>query len=102
MLNEVCPRCGSLIFRTDGETLCVVCGDRFILVKTDQEAVEEEARLRLSNIREILISKVEEIASEVPSAIGHDQISPKVLLMNEILDAIKKLDLIISKRERSS
>jgi len=98
MLSEVCPSCGAPLFQTNDETVCPVCNARYILVKSDEEAAEEVLRLRLTELKEVLSSKAEEITRGILESENYQELTILVNVLNGLLDAIHKIKRITEKR----
>ncbi|MEM0377009.1 MAG: Sjogren's syndrome/scleroderma autoantigen 1 family protein [Thermofilum sp.] len=60
MLNELCPACRVPLFKLKtGEVLCPSCGQRFLLVSSDEEEMRARASLTLQALETTILEKIE-------------------------------------------
>ncbi|EEB74210.1 Sjogren's syndrome/scleroderma autoantigen 1 family protein [Thermococcus sp. AM4] len=77
MLDRHCPKCGSPLFEKDGRVFCPVCEYR---AKQRREEVRE--------FEEILLEKLNELASNLPD--DPDELEKRLSVMERIIDLIEK------------
>jgi len=60
MLNELCPACRVPLFKLKtGDVLCPSCGQRFLLVSSDEEEMRARASLTLQALETTILEKIE-------------------------------------------
>jgi UPF0148 protein len=75
MLNELCPACKVPLFRLKtGEVICPSCGQRFVLVSSDEEEIRARAALTLRNLEATVIEKIEFLRRKVAEAESLDEL----------------------------
>lgn len=66
MLDKVCPHCGVPLFRLkSGEVICPKCGQRFVIVASDEEELRVRSGLALSALEQTVVEKLEYLRSEL-------------------------------------
>lgn len=69
MLNELCPACRVPLFKLrTGEVICPSCGQRFLIVSSDEEETRARASLTLQALEMTVIEKVEFLRRKIASA----------------------------------
>lgn len=60
MLNELCPACRVPLFKLKtGDVVCPSCGQRFLLVSSDEEELRAKTSLALQTLELTVLEKVE-------------------------------------------
>jgi len=75
MLNELCPVCKVPLFRLKtGEVLCPSCGQRFVLVSSDEEEIRARTALTLRNLEATVVEKIEFLRRKVAETESLDEL----------------------------
>lgn len=76
MLDATCPNCNVPLFRLkSGEIICPKCGQRFLLVSSDEEELEAKTQITLQGLEAILSKKINELGLLLDAAENMDDIS---------------------------
>jgi len=69
MLDTTCPKCNVPLFRLkSGEVICPKCGQRFLLVGSDEEELEARSNITLQGLEAALSKKVGELGFMLEAA----------------------------------
>ncbi|MHA1512854.1 MAG: Sjogren's syndrome/scleroderma autoantigen 1 family protein [Candidatus Hodarchaeales archaeon] len=94
MLGEACPDCNVPLFKSKDRIFCPQCERKAVYAKDDTEVRQIEQNLSLnestSQLKDILIGKINFLANQLASADDPQQIIP-------ILEMIEKMLVIIQK-----
>jgi UPF0148 protein len=61
MLSEVCPECGTPLFRKGKETFCPKCNKQVVIIQSSEQETRFKADQVLEDSEQILLSKIREI-----------------------------------------
>ncbi|OYT31920.1 MAG: hypothetical protein B6U94_01500 [Thermofilum sp. ex4484_79] len=90
MLERVCPQCNVPLFRLkSGEIICPSCGQRFVIVQSEEEEIRVYANEALKELERILISKIYKMAAEVRNVSDVSELSDLLKSVYEILKVIE-------------
>ncbi len=92
MLSETCPRCGSPLFQAGDEVVCAVCGTKYVLVSSEEEAAEARAMYSLMALRDALIGLLDRSVSSIElGEVDHQEISR----VREIVETVEVIERIL-------
>ena len=92
MLSETCPRCGSPLFQAGDEVVCAVCGTKYVLVSSEEEAAEARAMYSLMALRDALIGLLDRSVSSIEvGEVDHQEI----LRVREIVETVEVIERIL-------
>ena len=92
MLNEVCPVCGTPLFKLkNGEVICPKCNRRVYLVKNEQEEGMIKKRVFLQEVEENLLKKIDELQSIISSTTDFDEIDRYIQYLINMLEALERV-----------
>lgn len=92
MLSETCPKCGSPLFQAGGEVVCAVCGTKYVLVSSDEEAAEARAMYSLMALRDALVGLIDR--SLGPLEAGEVD-SLEISRIREVVETIEVIERIL-------
>jgi len=79
MLDQVCPNCRVPLFRLkSGEVICPKCGQRFIIVQTDEEELEVRGNIVLQELERAAVEKLWRVAALIKESQDYSQIAEAV------------------------
>ena len=79
MLDQVCPNCRVPLFRLkSGEVVCPKCGQRFIIVQTDEEELEVRGNIVLQELERAAVEKLWRVAALIKESQDYSQIAEAV------------------------
>ena len=84
MLSELCPRCRVPLFRLkSGDVICPSCGQRFLIVSSEEEERRARASLTLQSLEATVLEKIEYLRARAAQAEALDELADigKALLM---------------------
>jgi len=94
MLEATCPRCGVPLFRLkSGEIICPSCGQRFLLVSSDEEELRAREKIVLQELESVLLEKILELKDRLANTGSEEDISRTgntLLLLLQLLDMSRK------------
>lgn len=94
MLEQTCPSCNVPLFRSKtGEVFCPSCGQRYIIVSSDEEELEVRGNLTLQELERVAVEKLAQVAAELKAARDSSEIS-------EALDAALNLLRVVDYARR--
>lgn len=100
MLETTCPSCNVPLFRLKtGDVVCPSCGQRFILVQSDEEELEAYGDLALQELERNAIEKIRMLTYEMKEASDYQHIKRAAEVT---LDLLKILRATRSLRKKSS
>ncbi len=92
MLSETCPRCGSPLFQAGDEVVCAVCGTKYVLVSSEEEAAEARAMYSLMALRDALIGLLDRSVRSIEvGEVDHQEISR----VREIVETVEVIERIL-------
>ncbi len=91
MLDKLCPYCGVPLFRLkSGEILCPKCGQRFVIVASDEEEIRARSALTLRSLEQTVIERLELLREELSKALNPSdiyEVGKAVMMLLQILEA---------------
>lgn len=94
MLEQTCPTCNVPLFRLKtGEIVCPSCGQRYVIVSSDEEELEVRGNLTLQELERVAIEKLAQVSSELKAARDYSEVS-------EVLDAALNLLRVVDYARR--
>ncbi len=76
MLEQTCPFCNVPLFRLKtGEVVCPSCGQRFVIVSSDEEELQARGNLVLQELERAAVERLAEIASQLRGARDPSEVS---------------------------
>jgi len=76
MLEQTCPACNVPLFRLKtGEVVCPSCGQRYIIVSSDEEELEVRGNLTLQELERAAIDKLARVVAELRAAKDYSEVS---------------------------
>lgn len=76
MLEQLCPTCKVPLFKTkSGEVTCPSCGQRFVIVSSDEEELEVKGNFVLQELEQAAVSKLAQVTSSLMSAQDYSEVS---------------------------
>jgi len=76
MLEQTCPACNVPLFRLKtGEVVCPSCGQRYIIVSSDEEELEVRGNLTLQELERVAIDRLARVAAELRAAKDYSEVS---------------------------
>ena len=96
MLSEVCPECGTPLFRKGKETFCPKCNKQVVILQSAEQETRFKADKVLEDSEQTLLSKIRELNL----AMKNETDPQKLLLYGNTLaswlGALEKLRLLLS------
>ncbi len=90
MLEQLCPRCGVPLFRTkSGEVVCPSCGQRFIIVRSDEEELEVRGNIVLQELEQAAVNKLVQVVSSLMSTRDYSETSE---VLNTALNLLRVIE----------
>jgi len=87
MLPLHCAKCGGPLFEREGKVMCAVCGEK-VAETRKAEAIRPVAG---GEVREIILEKLRELATQLQKETDPHKISEILGLMKSALDVLEKL-----------
>ncbi|HDM92458.1 MAG TPA: hypothetical protein ENG69_03585 [Candidatus Korarchaeota archaeon] len=94
MLSETCPNCGSPLFQAGGEVICAVCGTKYILVSSEEEAAEARAMYSLMELRDALIRTLSREMQRLGTS-SEEELYEVVSTIKQVVETIEVIQRVI-------
>ncbi|MGB9709088.1 Sjogren's syndrome/scleroderma autoantigen 1 family protein [Infirmifilum uzonense] len=95
MLDKTCPYCNVPLFRLkSGEVICPKCGQKFILVMSDEEELRARSGLVLQSLEQTVVEKLQILQnslSVVSSPEDMYEIGKAIMMLLQILETSYKV-----------
>ncbi|RLE86208.1 MAG: hypothetical protein DRJ67_07820 [Thermoprotei archaeon] len=90
MLEQVCPACKVPLFKLrTGEVVCPSCGQRFVIVQSDEEELEVRGNLALQELERAAVDRLWQVTSSLRSAKDYSQVSEALDVALSLLRVIE-------------
>ncbi|UNQ72770.1 Sjogren's syndrome/scleroderma autoantigen 1 family protein [Infirmifilum sp. NZ] len=90
MLDKLCPYCSVPLFRLkSGEVVCPKCGQRFVIVSSDEEEVRARSALALRSLEQTVVERMELLRDELARASSPAdvyEVGKAVMILLQILE----------------
>jgi len=98
MLDKVCPKCHVPLFKLkSGEVICPSCGQRFVIVQSEEEEIKVYIDEALKELERLLTAKIYKINSEIRQT---EKLTDLSEIMKSIYEILKVIELSRSIRKR--
>ena len=79
MLDQLCPNCKVPLFRLKtGEVVCASCGQRFVIVSSDEEELEVKGNLVMQELEKVAVEQLARLATAMRTAKEYEEVSEAV------------------------
>ncbi len=95
MLNVTCPNCGAPLFEVGGEAICAVCGSRFLLARSEEQAKSLSARYALSDLRESLIKVLDSQRERLELASDEGEVGEALEIIRRVVSILREIEEIL-------
>lgn len=90
MLEQSCPFCNVPLFKLKrGEVVCPSCGQRFVIVSSDEEELQARGDLTLQELERAAVERLMQVTAELRSAKGFSEISETLNVALNLLRVIE-------------
>ena len=91
MLSEICPECGSPLFKVKNDIVCVKCNKPVVMVKaTEQEGSVVGGKV-LEELEQTMLSKIKGINSALSQETDVERLNQYGKILSTWLDALDKI-----------
>lgn len=98
MLERSCPRCKVPLFKLKGgEIVCPSCGQRYVIVSSDEEELEVYGNMVIQELEKVAIGKLAEISSLLRQARNLEEVHE---LLPIVLNLLRTVSFTRKVRER--
>ncbi len=98
MLDKTCPKCHVPLFRLkSGEIICPSCGQRFVIVQSEEEEIKVYVDEALKELERLLTIKIYKINSKIRKT---EDLSDLSETMKNIYEILKVIELARTIREK--
>lgn len=98
MLERSCPRCKVPLFKLkSGEIICPNCGQRYVIVSSDEEELEVYGNMIIQELEKVAINKLAEMSSLLRQARNLEEIHE---LLPVVLNLLRAVSFARKVRER--
>jgi len=98
MLDAVCPNCGAPLFQVGREAVCAVCGSRFLLAETEEEAREVAVTASLRELRDSIVFLLDRERGRLEVA-SPEEAYEIVSEIREMVETLKVIEEVLNIRE---
>jgi len=90
MLEHTCPRCNVPLFKLrTGEIVCPSCGQRVVIVSSDEEELQARGNLVLQELERAAVEKLALIVAELREAKEYSEVSESLDVALNLLRVIE-------------
>jgi len=90
MLEQTCPFCNVPLFRLKtGEVVCPSCGQRFVIVSSDEEELQARGNLTLQELERAAVERLAQVTAELRSAKDYSEVSEALDVALNLLRVIE-------------
>ena len=90
MLNEVCPTCKVPLFRLrSGEVTCPSCGQRYMIVGSDEEELRAYEEIAISRASRVATAKLMEVSEMLEKVSDPGEIQDLARTMLGLIEVIR-------------
>ncbi|MCS7104240.1 MAG: hypothetical protein NZ954_01565 [Thermofilaceae archaeon] len=89
MLEQTCPSCNVPLFRLKtGEVVCSNCGQRFVIVTSEEEELEVRGNLALQELEKVAVDRLAQVTMDLKGARDYSEVSESLDVALNILRLI--------------
>lgn len=90
MLEQTCPFCNVPLFRLKtGEVVCPSCGQRFVIVGSDEEELQARGNLTLQELERAAVERLAQVTVELRGAKDFSEVSEALDVAINLLRVIE-------------
>lgn len=95
MLDKTCPRCGVPLFRLkSGEVVCPKCGQKYVIVTSDEEEIRARSSLVLQSLEQTIVEKLQLLQGDLSGMTSPEEIydaGRAIMMLLQILETSYKV-----------
>lgn len=95
MLDRTCPHCGVPLFRLkSGEVICPKCGQKFVIVSSDEEEIRARSSLVLQSLEQTVVEKMQVLQTALNNVSSPEEIyeiGRAIMMLLQILETSYKV-----------
>ena len=91
MLQDVCPECGSPLFKIKGDVWCINCHKRAIIAKGEAPTSNLTDKTELNNVEQTILEKIRESGQQIRMETDPLKLKELASLLSNWLDALERL-----------